>query len=218
MIAAAERQKGASMSEVLYLQIERNVEVSKRDVTIGDVAEIYCSNKTIPAKVKTIKLLQIPDVKKKRVCVSSMAVIEKITEMCPNVEVNNIGEADFIIDYMKEKPHSKVLQWTVIILVAVFVFIGSMYAIMAYNNDVGTAEIFAKVYEHFGQGLEDSKILEIAYAVGLAAGIIIFYNHFGGKRFGTDPTPIEVEMDKYEKDLDSTLIDRSAAAGKEKNV
>ncbi len=206
------------MSEVLYLQIGRNVELSKRDVTIGDVAEMYCSDKTIPPKVKTIKLLNLPDVKKKRVCVSSMAVIEKITEVCPSVEVNNIGEADFIIDYIKEKPHSKVLQWTVIIIVAVFVFIGSMYAIMAYNNDVGTVEIFSKIYEHFGEGLETSKTLEISYAVGLALGIIIFYNHFGGKRFGTDPTPIEVEMDKYEKDIDSTLIDRSAAAGKEKNV
>ena len=215
----AGQQKGASMSEVLYLQIGRNAEVSKRNVTIGDVAEMYCRDKTIPAKVKTIKILQLPDdVKKKRVCISSMAVIEKIAEVCPGVEVNNIGEADFIVDYMKEKPHSKFLQWAAIIIVAVFVFIGSMYAIMAYNNDVGTVEIFAKVYEHFGAGLEASKLLEISYAIGLAAGIIIFYNHFGGKRFGTDPTPIEVEMDKYEKDLDSTLIDRSAAAGKEKNV
>lgn len=207
------------MSETLYLQINRNVEVAKKTVTIGDVASLYCKDKTIAPKVKPIKILQIGDTKCRRVCISAMLVIEKITEVCPGIEVNNIGETDFIVDYMKEKKHSKVLQWLMIAVVSAFTLIGSMYAIMAYNNDVGTVEIFSKVYEQTGQNkLADFKVLELSYAVGLAGGIILFYNHFGGKRFGTDPTPIEVEMDKYEQDVDNTLIDRSASAGKEENV
>lgn len=36
--------------------------------------------------------------------------------------------------------------------------------------------------------------MEIMYAIGLALGIIIFYNHFGGKRLSSDPTPLEVQM------------------------
>ena len=44
---------------------------------------------------------------------------------------------------------------------------------------------------------------------------MVFYNHFAGVRFSSDPTPIEVEMDKYEKDVDDTLIDRSAAVNEE---
>ena len=92
-----------------------------------------------------------------------------------------------------------------------------MYAVMAYNNDVGTIEIFDRVYSLFGNsGLKDLKLLEITYALGLAGGIILFYNHFGGKRFGTDPSPIEVEMQKYEKDVDDTLIERSDAKNEEK--
>ncbi len=202
----------------MYLQINRNVEVSKRDVTIGDVATLYCAKSTVVNKVKALKLLSIPDVKKKRVCVSTMLVIKLINEACPQVEISNIGETDFIVDYIKEKPGNKVLQGLLIGFVALFTFVGSTYAIMAYNNDVGTTEIFGLVYERFGQELDGSHILEISYAVGLAAGIIVFYNHFGGKRFGTDPTPIEVEMDKYEGDVDTALIDRSAAAGKEESL
>lgn len=206
------------MKDILYMQINRNVEVSKRDVTIGDVASLYCHESGVISKVKTIKLLSVPDVKKKRVCVSSMLVIKLITEEFPELKVNNIGETDFIVDYIKEKPKNKVLQWLLITVVALFTFVGSTYAIMAYNNDVGTAEIFGLIYDRVGYDLKGSHVLEIAYAAGLALGIIVFYNHFGGKRFGTDPTPIEVEMDKYEGDIDTALIDRSAAAGKEESV
>ncbi len=206
------------MSEVLYLQINKNVEVSKTDVTIGDIATLYCAKSGIVERVKTIKVINIPDVKAKRVCVSTMFVIKLINEVFPEVEVNNLGESDFIVDYIDEKPKSRVLQGFLIGFVALFTFVGSTYAIMAYNNDVGTVEIFERIYGWFGGGLAEWKVLEISYAVGLAAGIIVFYNHFAGKRFGSDPTPIEVEMDKYEGDIDTALIDRSQAAGKEKGV
>ena len=207
------------MSETLYLQINRNIEVAKRDVTIGDVASVLCKNAAVMAKVKTLKLLSVPDVKKKRVCVSVMQVIEIIHQEYPDIEINNVGENDFIVDYIREKKHNTVLQWLLIAFVALFTFVGSVYAIMAYNNDVNTTEIFEKMYTLFDTpAAQEYKLIEIAYAVGLAAGIIVFYNHFGGKRFTTDPTPIEVEMDKYEKDIDDTMIDRSAAANKEKTV
>ena len=81
---------------------------------------------------------------------------------------------------------------------------------MAYNNDVNTIELFEKVYEMFGAGdFSEYKVIEISYAVGLFAGIVIFYNHFAGKKFTSDPTPIQVEMDKYESDIDTCMIDRS---------
>ena len=215
------------MSQVLYLQIDRNVEVSKREVTIGDVATIFCADKSITAKVKAIKLITIPKSKsnKKRICISAMRVIELIAENVEEVEVSNIGETDFIVDYIYEQSkinrflNNKNVQRLLIGFVALFTFMGSVYAIMAYNNDVDTTGIFENVYNIFGnEQLAELKILEIAYAVGLAGGIIVFYNHFGGKRFGTDPTPIEVEMDKYESDVDMALIDRSTAAKKEKSV
>ena len=205
------------MSETVYLQIKRNIEVVKRTVTIGDVSHILCNDNAMAAKIKTLKLIKIDDVKKKRICFSCMYVIELINQEYPDVDVNNIGESDFVVDYIKKKKHYKFLQILLIAFVALFTFIGSMYAVMAYNNDVGTIEIFDRVYSLFGNsGLKDLKLLEITYALGLAGGIILFYNHFGGKRFGTDPSPIEVEMQKYEKDVDDTLIERSDAKNEEK--
>ena len=108
--------------------------------------------------------------------------LEKVdAKKYPDADVNNLGENDFIVDYILEKKHSKFLQGLLIAFVAAFTFVGSMYAIMAYNNDVSTNEIFEKVYEIFGaDNAQQVKLLEITYAVGLALGIIIFYNHFAG--------------------------------------
>ena len=90
-----------------------------------------------------------------------------------------------------------------------------MYVIMAYNNDVGTIEIFEKIYNLLGiSDYSRMNIIEIAYGVGLALGIIIFYNHFGRFRISDTPTPIQVEMNKYEKDEEDSLIAKLSGTGK----
>ena len=50
--------------------------------------------------------------------------------------------------------------------------------------------------------------LEIFYAIGLAVGIILFFNHIGKKKLSDDVTPIQVEMDKHNKDTYDTIIDK----------
>ena len=94
------------------------------------------------------------------------------------------------------------------VIVCIIIFIGSAYAIMAYNNDVNTAEIFEKVYSMSGAGyLSEYNVLEISYAIGLFVGIAVFYDLFMGHRLSKAPTPIEVAMNQYVKDENQTLID-----------
>jgi stage V sporulation protein AA len=60
--------------------------------------------------------------------------------------------------------------------------------------------------------------IEIAYSIGLAAGITIFYNHIGGKRLTSDPTPLEVEMRNYESDVNKAIIVMADREKLEKDV
>ena len=212
------------MSETLYLKIEKNNEITNTKVTIGDVAKMWCTNTTVTNRVKTLKLMTVPSDRSGRYSVSVVKVIELINKELPNVEVQNIGEADFLLDYKKNKlpePWFQIVNAIKVFLVCVIIFLGSAYAIMAYNNDVGTLEIFQLVYSKF-LGIEDGAsaghILEIMYSVGLTVGIIVFYNHFAGKRITSDPTPIEVEMNTYESDIDDALIQRGSRSGKEDEV
>jgi len=210
------------MSTTLYLKFEKNNEVSKKHVCVGDVSTIWCTDKAITSKVKTIKLLNIQEDKHRRYSFSVMKIIELINQEYPNVEVQNIGEPDFIIDYEnKDKQNhtlNSVLNIIKIVIISLITMFGSAYAIMAYNNDVAVSEVFGKAYMIFlGDAGQGHMIIEIMYSIGLTFGIIVFYNHFGGKKITNDPTPLEVEMYTLESDIDDSLINRSSRNKEEGN-
>ena len=60
--------------------------------------------------------------------------------------------------------------------------------------------------------------MEISYSIGISIGILVFFNHFGKKRFSVDPTPMEVQMRVYENDIQTTLIENAARKEKEIDV
>ena len=51
----------SSNPDTLYIKGERDVEVTKREVTLGDILSFECSNKALIPKVKTLKILKIPE-------------------------------------------------------------------------------------------------------------------------------------------------------------
>ena len=86
---------------------------------------------------------------------------------------------------------------------------------MAFHNDISINKIFSHVYELvMGYSSDGYSILEVSYSVGLAVGIILFFNHIGGRRITKDPTPIEVEMRVYETDVNKALIETADREGK----
>jgi stage V sporulation protein AA len=98
-------------------------------------------------------------------------------------------------------------------------FFGTAFTIMAFHNDIGINAVFEKVYEMvMGQPSDGYSILEFSYSVGLAVGITVFFNHIGGRRITKDPTPIEVEMRTYERDVNTALIETAGREGKVKDV
>ena len=78
---------------------------------------------------------------------------------------------------------------------------------MTFNNDVSVTDVFSEVYR-LVMGYESGgfTVLEVSYSVGLAVGIIGFFNHFASVKLNTDPTPLEVEMRLYEDNISKTLI------------
>ena len=69
-----------------------------------------------------------------------------------------------------------------------------------------------------GKTHEGFSVLEAAYSVGLTVGIIVFFNHFGKKKFTVDPSPIEIEMQLYENDIQTTIIAERSRKGQELDV
>lgn len=190
-----------------YLKINQISEVHEKSVFLKDVAEVYCDDKPTLNRLMALKIKSIHQEKNKRYVENVLDVIKKIHEMDASIQITNLGETDFIIDYQKPKPPMWAWAWIKTIFVAVICFCGAAFAIMTFNNDASVTDVFQEIYRLvLGPEAENYTVLELSYSVGLALGVILFFNHFCAWKLNTDPTPLEVEMRLYEENISKTLI------------
>ncbi|MCI6466232.1 MAG: stage V sporulation protein AA [Faecalicatena sp.] len=205
--------------DTVYLKGDRDVEVQKKDITLGDIVELECSNKDIIPKLKTLKLLKIPDNGKQRFVISILKIIACIHQKYPGLEVQNLGEQDIIITYEEQKTPGMFIHILKTAVVVLITFCGAAFSIMAFNNDVSASELFKQIYEFVtGTKSDGFTILEVTYSIGITIGILVFFNHFGKKRFTVDPTPMEVQMRLYENDIQTTLVEDASRREQELDV
>lgn len=205
----------STISATIYINAEQNVELQSEDVYVKDIGSLTCSDAHVLAKVKAIKLHHFKRDEPKRQVISLLKVIEEIEKVYPNVSVQSIGEPETLVEYISVNKHKGFDQWIKLLFVAMVSFFGTAFTIMAFHNDIGINDVFSKVYEMvMGQPGDGYGILELAYSAGLAIGIIVFFNHIGGRRITKDPTPIEVEMRIYEEDVNKALIATADREGK----
>ena len=206
-------------NETVYIKADKNVEVQKREVTLGDILTMESSNPQIVARLKAIRILKVPDTGQHRYVISILKIIECIHREIPNVEIQSVGEPDFIVTYEEPKQHHKWMHAAKTTGIVLLTFIGAAFSIMSFNNDVDITNMFSNIYELLtGKHSNGFTILELTYCIGLISGILIFFNHFGGKKFSVDPTPMEVEMRTYEMEIQETLIENYAREKQEMDV
>lgn len=195
------------MNQTVYVNLKQITEVHEKDVFLSDIADVYCSDKATASRCRAVKVKTIRVDEKKRYMGTVLDVVKKIDAIDPTIEVNSVGETDFIIDYKPARAPRYMLEWMKTIFVCLVCFFGAAFAIMTFNNDVDVTGVFQEIFTLImGQEPEGFTALEAGYSVGLACGIIVFFNHFAKKKLNTDPTPLEVEMRIYEDDICNTLI------------
>ena len=204
------------MSNVtVYLKCDRNVEVQSEDVFLSDLGEVRCSDNVTAAKLKALKAHHFGKQDTKRCVISTLKLVELMEDTCPNITVQIVGEPDVLVEWISVDRHKGLVQWCKLAFVSLISFFGTAFTIMAFHNDIGINEVFSKIYEMvMGFRGDGYGILELSYSIGLAVGIIVFFNHIGGRRITKDPTPIEVEMRIYEEDVNKALIATADREGK----
>lgn len=195
------------MSKSLYLKLNQISEVHEKDVYLKDVAELYSDDPAILAKCLALKVKKISSDRDHRYVGSVLDVIGLISKLDPSIQVENMGEQYFIIDYQKPRPPRLGWEWIKTAFVCVICFCGAAFAIMTFNNDASVTDVFREIYQMvLGHEAEKVTVLEMSYSIGLALGVILFFNHFCAWKVNTDPTPLEVEMRLYEDNISKTVI------------
>lgn len=193
----------------IYVKLSKKYSLYKtKCVYLSDIADIQADS-SICSRVKNIKMLEIKSNDNKSYLITIIDVIKAIDKALPGHTVNSVGETDTVVEYNnRDKNGSKLLAYIKIILVVIILASGSATAIMSFHSDAQMETIFENYYFiFFGEKVKNPAIINLPYSIGLAFGIIVFFNHFTGKKITSDPTPIEVEMSKYESQVTDNIID-----------
>ena len=201
------------------MKIEQCCIVHNKKVFLGDIAKLYCSDPNVAKEAGQICVMTVKGIQNESFIFSIMKIIDLIGRSLKNVDVVNIGEKDFIINYeMPQKPN-RVLEYTKAVIVALIVFFGSAFTIMTFNEDASVGKIFESTYALLGaESLVKYKISEISYSVGLCVGILVFFNHFSKQKATADPTPLQIEMKNYEKEINNSIISAAQREGRTRDV
>ena len=68
----------AATNKKLYIKAGRSIELTKQEVTLGDVLSMECTDQTIVTRLKTERLLKMPEQGQNRFVFSILKVIEQI--------------------------------------------------------------------------------------------------------------------------------------------
>lgn len=212
---------------IVYLKLDRHIQITNPVICIGDLGDVYCNDKAVETSIREMEIFHLDRQpkqekhqrrhKNQRKVASIMEVISIINEKTDSgsIMIQNVGETEFVMDLIYDdhkkrqkqghKQSDQKCDWIKIAGVSLLTFFGSIFAIMTYNEDVGVTGVFEKVNDMMAAGSIGLHLMEVAYGAGIMAGILIFFNHFG-HRPADEPTPMEVEMEKYEADLEDTMI------------
>ena len=199
--------------DVVYLKFEAKIQTDQEKVYVSDVAEIVCRNDQKKEQIRNIAIhsFGIPD----RDVVTALYIVNEIEKQVRDVVVVPLGAENVILERIKNKQPSRLFEVVKVMFVSMVCFFGTGFTIMAFHNDIGIRGVFEQISSLItgteGLGV---MILEISYAFGLTAGILLFFNHIGKRRITKDPTPIEVSMRNYEDDVNKTLSETWDREGK----
>lgn len=200
--------------DIIYVNLSPKMQSTKSAITAEDVAEITGRNQEVVEKARKTQVYEFSEDHTRRI-VSQLKVISCIEKACPSAAVIPVGAKETIMEYSSNPKHNKAWEILKVVFVACVSFFGTGFTIMAFHNDIGIREVFEQISSLItGESGKGILTIEIAYALGLAGGIIIFFNHIGKRRITHDPTPIEVSMRKYEDDVNNTLAETWDREGK----
>ena len=196
------------MNAVLYMQIDANIQIKHPHIYLQDIARLSCSDSKILNRLRVMPVINLKPDAPGRYVMSVMDLVDKIQQKEPDLTVTPLGETDFILTYEKPGSQNLIFRWLKIALVCLITFFGAAFSIMTFNADVDVEKLSQQIYfQVTGQNSSGFTPLEIAYSAGLGLGILFFFNHFGHRKITADPTPMQVQMRKYEDDVNTTITE-----------
>ena len=199
----------------LFLKVNRFIEAKpNQDVLLKELAEVTTDNQ-LQSEVEEITVKRINKPVGESLVVTALEIIAAIKEQFPQLQVTHLGEADVVIEVVAEKSNSegqqKSFSWGLTIVVGLILFFGAGMAIINFHADVSMRKVHQQIYQLvMGKNKENPLLLQIPYSIGVACGMLIFFNGLFDINLDDDPSPLEIEMYLYEDEVNRYSLDKKA--------
>ena len=199
------------MSDTLYIQTDMNILIKHPHVYLQDIARLSCSNSKVLNRLRVLPVANLNPDTPGRYTMSVMDLVDLIQKKEPDLDITPLGELSFILTYQPPGKPQMIFEILKVVFISLASFFGAAFSIMTFNTDADVGTLFKQIYQQrTGNVSNGFTILEISYSIGLAAGVLFFFNHFGRKKFSADPTPMQVQMRQYEDNVNTTLLEESS--------
>lgn len=190
----------------IYIQLKNRVTVPKgKGVTLRDIAFLITEPELKDA-LDSILLMEPEQSDGNLILIDLLMVIPRIHELLPDADIEPIGEGRTIVQIEGPVERRKP-SVALFVLVWLLLFFGSALTIMNFHADVNMQEVQIRIVEMItGHRNEHPYVFQVAYSVGIGFGMVMFFNHLFKKKWNEEPTPLEVEMYLYQKNIDQYVI------------
>jgi len=199
-------EMNSQSAPVIYIQLKNRLSVPKgQGVLLRDVAYLIADPQW-REPLYSILLLQPEQSDGNLILIDLLTIIPRIQELVPDADIQPIGEGRTIVQ-IEGPAEARKPSVALFVLVWLLLFFGSALTIMNFHADVNMQEVHIRVVEMLtGRRDEHPYMFQIAYSLGIGFGMVIFFNHLFKKKWNEEPTPLEVEMFLYQKNIDHYVV------------
>ncbi|CQR56956.1 stage V sporulation protein AA [Paenibacillus riograndensis] len=196
----------AHSAPAIYIQLKNRVTVPKgKGVLLRDVAYLI-TDPEWREPLYSLLLLDPVQSDGNLILIDLLTVIPKIHELVPGADIQPIGEGRTLVQ-IEGPVEARKPSIALFVLVWLLLFFGSALTIMNFHADVSMLEVQVRIVEMLtGRRDEHPYVFQIAYSLGIGFGMVIFFNHLFKKKWNEEPTPLEVEMFLYQKNIDHYVV------------
>lgn len=194
------------MDHTVYLRMKKKLHVkSGTSLKLSTIADIFI-NTPLDKDIGELIIYDISDDKNREnhvVVIDQFFLRKCILTEFPKINVHFFGVSETIVQISHRQNIPSIL---LAVIVWFILFIGTAMTIMNFHYDVGMQETQQKIhYMLTGKVAESPLWIQIPYSLGLGVGMLLFFNHWFKKRFNNEPSPLEIEISKYQDALDDYI-------------
>ncbi|MFB1080774.1 stage V sporulation protein AA [Jeotgalibacillus sp. JSM ZJ347] len=172
-----------------YIEMKPKVSLAGGPVLLGDIAEIWAPS---DLKSELYRQTVLEEIDGRYSIVSSTDIYRLFT----NTDFTVTGSTYTVVERLESTRSSSLL----LCLVWLLLFTGSALTIMYFHEDVSMAETQLVIVNMLGGA--HPNWFHIPYSAGIGLGMLLFFNRLLKKQFNDEPSPLDIEIYKYEKSVE----------------